>query len=242
MDLKDVSNATRNRYYAVIRGVLKRAHTLGWISGVPSIESREEPPRTPQYLTSEQVGDLLGCLNTPRRRHLADMVRFSLATGLREGNVTGLTWDRVNMDQKFVYIRAEVYKGKRTLRIPLNSVAMNVLQSRAGIHETHVFSYRGNPIKKANRDGFQAAKKEAGLGWLRWHDLRHTWASWHAMAGTPLMVLKDLGGWADLTMVMKYAHLAPDFTDGFAENVVQNVPQSKKTDEESGLKKTGNGN
>ena len=210
----------------MIRGVLKRAHVLGWIASVPKIEKRTEEPTTPRYLTQDQAADLLGQLNTPRRQHLADMVRFSLATGLRERNVTGLTWARVNLVQKYAYINAESAKGKRTIRIPLNSVAMEVLESRAGIHKTHVFSYRGKPVRKANRDGFQVAKKDAGLDWLRWHDLRHTWASWHAMSGTPLMVLKDLGGWSDLTMVMKYAHLSPDYMDGFAENVVKGFKKS----------------
>ena len=50
------------------------------------------------------------------------------------------------------------------------------------------------------------------------HGLRHTWASWHVMAGTPLSVLQTLGGWRSLAMVQKYAHLAPDFTVSYAEN------------------------
>lgn len=223
LDKRDMGNATRNRWYAVIRGVLKRAKRLGWIDALPEIDTREEPPTTPQFLTHEQAGALMTALDTPRRQHLYDMVKFSLATGIREGNVTALTWDRVNPLHKFMFIRAEGYKGKRTLRVPLNSVAIDVLQSRAGIHPRYVFTYRGKPVRKANRDGFQSAISEAGVPWLRWHDLRHTWASWHVMAGTPLAVLKELGGWADLKMVMRYAHLSPDFAEGYAENVVQKV-------------------
>ena len=44
---------------------------------------------------------------------------------------------------------------------------------------------------------------------FRWHDLRHTWASWLAQAGTPLNVLQELGGWESESMVRRYAHLAP---------------------------------
>ena len=43
---------------------------------------------------------------------------------------------------------------------------------------------------------------------LRWHDLRHTWATWHAQAGTPAIVLQALGGWKDARMVRTYTHLA----------------------------------
>jgi hypothetical protein len=53
---------------------------------------------------------------------------------------------------------------------------------------------------------------------FRWHDLRHTWASWHVMAGTPLEVLQKLGGWSSLAMVLRYAHLAPDHLAGYADN------------------------
>jgi hypothetical protein len=53
-----------------------------------------------------------------------------------------------------------------------------------------------------------AARKRAGLPALRWHDLRHTWATWHAQAGTPAIVLQALGGWKDARMVRTYTNLA----------------------------------
>lgn len=61
--------------------------------------------------------------------------------------------------------------------------------------------------------------QRAGLEGFRWHDLRHTWASWHVQAGTPLAVLKELGGWSTLDMVMRYAHLAPEHLAEHAERI-----------------------
>jgi len=52
--------------------------------------------------------------------------------------------------------------------------------------------------------------KRAGIEDFRWHDLRHTWASWHRMQGTPTHELQQLGGWKTGAMVERYAHLAPD--------------------------------
>ena len=52
--------------------------------------------------------------------------------------------------------------------------------------------------------------KRVGISDFRWHDLRHTWASWHVQAGTPLHVLQELGSWECVEMVRKYAHLASD--------------------------------
>lgn len=51
-----------------------------------------------------------------------------------------------------------------------------------------------------------------------WHTFRHTFASWHVMSGTPLEVLQKLGGWSDMRMLMKYAHLAPEFVARYANN------------------------
>ncbi|UUZ52719.1 tyrosine-type recombinase/integrase [Massilia sp. H-1] len=50
--------------------------------------------------------------------------------------------------------------------------------------------------------------KRASIENFRWHDLRHTWASWHVQNGTPLHVLQELGGWESEAMVRRYAHLS----------------------------------
>ena len=54
---------------------------------------------------------------------------------------------------------------------------------------------------------------------FRWHDLRHTWASWHVQAGTPLHVLQELGGWESVEMVRRYAHLSTDHLAEYVERM-----------------------
>ena len=71
------------------------------------------------------------------------------------------------------------------------------------------FTYRGNPVKQTGATAWENACKRAGIEDFRWHDLRHTWASWHVQEGTPLHVLQELGGWESPEMVRKYAHLTP---------------------------------
>src|SRR5205085_8440941 len=64
--------------------------------------------------------------------------------------------------------------------------------------------------KTASQKAWKLASARAGIQDFRWHDLRHTWASWHVQMGTPLYALKELGGWQTLEMVNRYAHLAPE--------------------------------
>lgn len=54
------------------------------------------------------------------------------------------------------------------------------------------------------------ALKKVEINNFRWHDLRHTWASWLVQKGVPLRTLQEMGGWKTLSMVMRYAHLAPE--------------------------------
>jgi len=85
-------------------------------------------------------------------------------------------------------------------------------------HTSQVFTYEGEPVGRANNHAWRKALKRAGIVDFRWHDLRHTWASWHIKNGTPLHILKELGGRADLTMVLRYAHLSSDHLQEYAEN------------------------
>lgn len=66
---------------------------------------------------------------------------------------------------------------------------------------------------------WRAALKRAGIKNFRWHDLRHTWASWHVQSGTSLQELQVLGGWSSFDMVLRYAHLSSDHLRSAAERI-----------------------
>lgn len=108
--------------------------------------------------------------------------------------------------------------------MPLNDSAVEILHSQRGKHRRIVFPYQGRAIAKQGAPAWRSACRAAGLKAFRWHDLRHTWASWHVQNGTPLPVLQELGGWASLSMVMRYAHFAPSHVASYAGNagLVQN--------------------
>ncbi|MEX6177541.1 tyrosine-type recombinase/integrase [Providencia hangzhouensis] len=74
--------------------------------------------------------------------------------------------------------------------------------------------------RQANMDTInRAALKRAGIENFRFHDLRHTWASWLIQSGVPLSVLQEMGGWESVDMVRRYAHLAPNHLTEHAKQI-----------------------
>ena len=161
----------------------------------------KEPVRRIRFLTREEAQRLLDALPVP----LADMAAFSLATGLRAANVTGLQWTQLDLVRRLAWVHADQAKALRAIPVPLNSEAVLVIRKWLGKHPTHVFSYRGKPITQVSTKAWYAALKTAGIEDFRWHDLRHTWASWHVQSGTPLFALQEMGGWSSAEMVRRYA-------------------------------------
>ncbi len=147
------------------------------------------------------------------------MARFSLATGLRKSNVTGLEWSQVDLTRRVAWIHHDQIKNRKALSIPLNAEAVLVLRRQVGKHPVRVFTFRGKPVEWVNTRAWKRALRSAGIEQLRWHDLRHTWASWHVQSGTPLQVLQELGGWSCYEMVLRYAHLSAAHLASYAESL-----------------------
>lgn len=211
-----VSNATVNRTMEVLRAILRKAaNEWEWLDRAPAVRMLPEPKRRIRWLTYEEAERLIGELSP----HLAEMVRFSLATGLRKANVTGLEWSQVDLERRVAWIHPDQAKGRKAIGIPLNAEAILVLRRQVGKDPRFVFTHRGKPVRNVNTKAWKAALRRAGITDFRWHDLRHTWASWHAQVGTPPNVLQELGGWESVEMVRRYAHLAPDHLAKFAERL-----------------------
>jgi len=213
---KETSGANANRYLAVISAVLHRAYKWDLIPKIPSISRYSEPKKRIRWLTRHKYNDLL--LHLPN--YLKPMVKFSVATGLRKSNVKLLQWNQVDVDRKVAWVHADEAKGGDAIGVPLNSDALNALDMAKGLNERLVFvSKTGRTLNEPNNKDWRKALKRAGIENFRWHDLRHTWASWHVQNGTPLYALKELGGWKTLAMVEKYAHLAPEHLARYADNI-----------------------
>lgn len=227
---------TYNRYANIVRAAVNLAERDGSIKDAPKIARKTATQKRLRFLSSDEWGRLRAELPA----HLLAMAEFTLATGLRQANVLGLEWSQVDMPRRVAWIHADQAKAGKVISVPLNDDAMTVLRRQIGLHQSHVFVYNGKPIKWINsgavidpetmerkpKGAWGKALVRAGIDGFRWHDLRHTWASWHVMAGTPLAVLKELGGWESVEMVQVYAHLSPDHVARYAGNVRPPVAQT----------------
>ncbi|MDF2445298.1 MAG: site-specific integrase [Moraxellaceae bacterium] len=211
--LKQASRATTNRYLALVRAILIRARDeWEWIERVPKVKLYKESAGRERSLMPEQARLLLDELP----EHQRDVVLFALATGLRQRNVLMLEWGQVNLELRHAFVPGWQSKNGRPISVPLNELAMGVLTRQGGKHPIRVFTYQGRPLESANTRAWRRALVRASIENFRWHDLRHTWATWQRQAGTPTHELQKLGGWRTVAMVERYAHLAPDQLAGAA--------------------------
>jgi len=211
-----VRNATVNRVLEVLRAILRKcANDWEWLDRAPTVRMLREPTRRVRYLTEDEARRLLGELPS----HLADMAAFTLATGLRRANVTGLTWSQIDLRRRLAWVHPDQAKARKAIAVPLNAEALALVSKQVGKHRTHVFSFRGKPIRQVSTKAWYDALDRAGIEGFRWHDLRHTWASWHVQKGTPLFALQELGGWESAQMVRRYAHLSAEHLAPYAERL-----------------------
>jgi integrase len=210
------SNATVNRTLELLRAILRKCvDEWEWLERAPKVRMLKEPTRRIRFITRDEAQRLLAVLP----EHLADMAAFTLATGLRAANVTGLRWSQVDLSRRLAWVHPDQAKARRAIPVPLNAEAVTVVRKQLGKHLERVFSYKGRPITQVSTKAWYAALGRARIAEFRWHDLRHTWASWHVQSGTPLFALQEMGGWESPEMVRRYAHLAADHLAPYAERL-----------------------
>lgn len=209
--------ATVNRHLAMVRAILRMARDeWQWIDSVPKVRLLTGEVERDLWLTKEEAQRLIA--ECPP--HLAAMVRFALATGCRAQEIAGLEWRRVDLSRQTAWL--DQTKNGTPRGVPLNHDAMAVLTALQGNHAQYCFTYKGKPIIRSHSNkAWYAALKRARLEGFRFHDLRHTWASWHRQAGTSCDELKELGGWKSRSMVDRYAKFATEHLAAAASRIEQ---------------------
>jgi len=179
---RPVAGATVNRALALLRHLLRLAHEE-WelLDAVPRIRMEREAEGRLRWLTPEEANRLLDACQKSRTEHLTDLVEFALFTGMRRGEVLGLTWERVDRARGVVLL--DVTKSGKRREVPLNSRADAVLARRGSKSSGLVF---GTRRWDHFRTAWENAVGRAQLADFHFHDLRHTFASWAVQRGASL--------------------------------------------------------
>jgi integrase len=144
--------------------------------------------------------------------HLRPIVILSMHTGMRRGEVFSLDWRDIDLDRALITIRGENAKSKATRHLPLNSAALSALKGwrEQSSGDGLVFpSTNGGKLDNL-RKAWLTVLGAAGIKNFRWHDMRHHFASRLVMAGVDLNTVRELLGHSNITMTLRYSHLAPE--------------------------------
>jgi len=193
---------TINHGLKVVRRILNLAasewideHGLTWLASTPKIRLLPDTDkRQPYPLCWEEQTKLFKKLPS----HLAEMALFAVNTGCRDGEICHLRWEwevEVPAFNTSVFIIPGRYvKNADDRLVVLNRIASSVIDARRGAHETHVFSYRGNPVTRMLNTAWMRAREKVGLKQVRVHDLKHTFGRRLRAAGVSFEDRQDLLG------------------------------------------------
>jgi integrase len=201
--------ATINRELACLKTILHKAVEWKKLGGqLPKIQLFKENNQRVRHLEEKEVQTLLEVSPEPLR----SIIIIALYTGMRRAEIAGLRWQDIDKKEKLLTLWDTKNKDKR--HIPLNNTVIETLL-KASSDETNKFVFAG---KGGNSHisshyishSFKKAVKEAGISDFRFHDLRHTFASWLVMKGIDLKTVQELLGHKDFKMTLRYSHLSPE--------------------------------
>jgi integrase len=208
-----VKGATVNREVALLKNIYNRAIDWGWILANPAKKLKffKEEERC-RYLTPEELKALLIALETQNQKfpYLKPVVMLALSTGMREQEVFTLKWSQVNPYNNQLLL--PVTKSGKPEIIRLNETALGILKDIPKKGDYVFNNTNGKRLKSIRRSWYSLLIK-AGIENFRFHDLRHSFASYLAMQGANQFDLQDALRHRSLAMTQRYVHLMPSHKD-----------------------------
>jgi integrase len=170
------------------------------------------PTMSERVLQQHEEIRLLEACNRVRAPHLRPIIVLALNTGMRKGEILSLRWRQLDLASRLIHVQnGKTIKSDR--RIPMNDVVFDtILALRKDRPDSLVFP---SPRKNGQRfvdlkTAFRSAVGLSGIDHLRFHDLRHSFASRLVRTGADLITVQHLLGHAKITMTARYAHPLAD--------------------------------
>ena len=204
------SNSTCNRHTAYLSSCWSWAcgEEVGIASENPvkAVKKLTEPRGRVRYLTDDERDALLEACQASPEPHLYEFVVAALSTGARAGELQRLDWADIDFVRGFAVLRQTKNGTQRS--VPIRGHLLELLKARRGIGA--VFHHADGRAPFDYDKSWRPAVKASGVPDFRFHDLRHTAASYLAQDGATLLQIAELLGHRTLTMVQRYAHLATE--------------------------------
>ncbi len=215
--MKDKAPRTIQYALAVIRHSLNKAKHWAYFTGdnpVSMVKMPKSNNRRLRFLTVEEANALLNEIKK-HSTQLYEMAFLSLQTGMRAGELFNLTYKDIDLNNGIITIRNP--KGGEDRAVYMTDEVKSILENKHGDPDGLVFKdTKGNRIVKISKTFFEIVDDlglNEGIGDAKskvvFHTLRHTFASWLAIQGTPIYTIKELLGHKSLVMTERYSHLEP---------------------------------
>jgi integrase len=213
--------ATANRYRAFMSLAYRLGMENGKVESNPArlVRLRTENNARLRFLSRGEYTKLLGIIRRDNPKHVPAFI-VSVYTGMRWGEQFSLEWGQVDLKRKMIRLTAT--KNGSARNVPLNSIARESLKQ----HRETVPHGAGDPVfprpgpHSDCRWWFLPAVAEVKIADYTWHNNRHTFCSWLAMAGVSTKEIQVLAGHKTITMAARYAHLSPEATASASERLV----------------------
>jgi len=210
---KKVVGATVNRELTILKHMLKMGVKWELCSSNPAASVSPFPVQEGRirYLSEEEIPALLGaCKNQITSPWLHVLVVLALNTGARQGELLDLRFEDIDSERNLIYFGRT--KNRRLKIIPMNQAvreAMDWLRRHSYGDYMLMWPWGDRVGRTTVYDAFKKACSEAEIEKFRFHDLRHTAASYLVMNGVDLATVKELLGHREIEMTLRYSHLAP---------------------------------
>lgn len=222
-----ISPASVNRYLAAFSHVLSVAvREFKWLPDSPMRDVAKLPESQPRvrYLSAEERDALLNACKTSSNQYLFTVALLAISTGMRKNEIMRLAWTDVDLDRRVVLLLETKNKERRA--VPLAGLAyeaVTALRSQRSNISNLLFPST-DPNKPVDiRKAWETAIAKAGIKDFRFHDLRHSAASYLAMSGASLPEIAAVLGHKSYAMVKRYAHLSDQHTASVVERMNKEV-------------------
>jgi integrase len=240
---KQVQKSTVNRELTVLKHMLKMGVKWGLMASNPAAGVSPYPVQEGRfrYLAEEEIPTLLeACEKQVTSPWLYPLVVLALNTGARQGELAELRFEDLDLGRNLIYFGRT--KNRKLKTVPMNQAVREVVDWLSN-HRYGEYLFMWPWGERVGRttiyDAFKAVCRAAGIEKFRFHDLRHTAASYLVMEGVDLPTVKEILGHREIEMTLRYSHLAPAHKAKAMDKlgcVLEKLTKAEKVETEAELK------